>query len=173
MAQEKITTFDDLFRNGLEYVYDAEKQLTQALPKMVEASTSPELKQAFQQHLQETMNHVTRLEQVASKVGIQLSGKDNHVLQAMTKEAEGMMQSTDPSPLRDAALIVAGNQVEHYEMGSYGSLVSYAELLGHNEVISMLQQTLDEEKKADQKLTQVGEQNVNRQAAQMRGQLTH
>lgn len=173
MPQEKITTFDDLFRNGLEYAYDAEKQLTKALPKMAEAATSPQLKQAFQQHLTETQTQVTRIEQVCSKLGIQLTGKTNVVVQAMTQEAEGMIQSSDPSPLRDAALIVAGNQVEHFEMGTYGSLVSYARLLGHDEVISLLEQTLEEEKTADKKLTQVGEQSVNQQAAQMRGQLTH
>jgi ferritin-like metal-binding protein YciE len=172
MSTEKINTFDELFQTGLEYIYDAEKQLTQALPKMAQAASSPELRQAFEQHLEETRTHVQRLEQLCSKLGISPAPKSNIVLQAMTKEAEGMIQSTEASPLRDAALIVAGNQVEHFEIGSYGSLRSFAELLGHGEIIPLLEQTLQEEKKADQKLTQLGETDVNRKASQLRGQYT-
>ncbi len=172
MSTEKINTFDELFQNGLEYIYDAEKQLTQALPKMAQAASSPQLKQAFEQHLKETQTQLQRLDQVFSKLGITKAGKTNQVLQAMTQEAEQMIQNTDASPLRDAALIVAGNQVEHYEMGSYGSLRTFAELLGHREIIPLLEETLQEEKKADQKLTQIAESDVNQQAVQRRGQLT-
>jgi ferritin-like metal-binding protein YciE len=172
MSAVQIRTFDDMFQTGLEYIYDAEKQLTQALPKMAQAASSPSLRQAFEQHLQETKMHVQRIEQVCSKLGIQPSAKTNVVLQAMTQEAEGMIRNTEASPLRDAALIVAGNQVDHFEIGSYGSLRTFAELLGHNEVIPLLDQTLQEEKKADQKLTQVAQTDVNQKAAQMRGQFT-
>jgi len=169
---EKITTLDELFQQGLEYMHDAESQLTEALPKMAQASSSPELKQAFEQHLRETRAHVQRVEQVCSKLGLRPRAKRNSIIEAMIREAEQLIQSTQASPLRDAALIVAGNQVEHFEIGSYGSLCSFAELLGHNEVISLLKQTLEEEKKADQKLTQIGESSVNRQAASLKGQLT-
>jgi ferritin-like metal-binding protein YciE len=172
MSAEKVETFEDLFQTGLEYIYDAEKQLTQALPKMAQASTSPQLRQAFEQHLKETQQHVQRLEQVFSLLGIKSSAKNNVVLQAMTHEAEQMIQHTDATPLRDAALIVAGNQVEHFEMGSYGSLRTFAELLGRNDIVPILEETLKEEKAADQKLTEVGEQQVNREAVQMRGQLS-
>jgi ferritin-like metal-binding protein YciE len=170
MSAEKIQTFDEMFQTGLEYIYDAEKQLTRALPKMAQAASSPDLRQAFEQHLQETEMHVERIEQVFSKLGIRPSPKTNVVLQAMTQEAEGMIRSIAASPLRDAALILAGNQVEHFEIGSYGSLKTYAELLGHSEIIPLLDQTLQEEKKADQKLTEVADTDVNQKAAQMRGQ---
>lgn len=172
MSAERINTFDELFQDGLEYIYDAEKQLTQALPKMAQAASSPSLRQAFEQHAQETQMHVQRMEQVYSKLGIAPSSKTNAVVQAMTHETEGMMRSMDSSALRDAALIVAGNQVEHYEMGSYGALKTFAELLGHSEIIPLLEQTLQEEKKADRKLTEVAETDVNQKAAQMRGQFT-
>lgn len=170
MSAEKITTFDELFQNGLEYIYDAEKQLTQALPKLAQAASSPDLRQAFEHHLQETKMHVQRIEQVFSKLGIRPETKTNSVVEAMRKEAEGMIQHTEASPLRDAALIVAGNHVEHFEIGSYGSLRTFARLLGHNEIIPLLEETLEEEKKADQKLTQVGETDVNPKAVELRGQ---
>lgn len=170
MFTEKITTFDELFQTGLEYIYDAEKQLTEALPKMAQAASAPDLRQAFEQHLLETRLHVQRIEQIYSKLGIRAKAKTNSVLEAMRKEAEGMIRHTEASPLRDAALIVAGNQVEHFEIGSYGSLRTFAQLLGHNEIISLLEQTLQEEKNADQKLTEVGETEVNPKAAELRGQ---
>jgi ferritin-like metal-binding protein YciE len=166
----KMETFEELFQNGLEYIYDAEKQLTKALPKMAQAASSPQLREAFEQHQRETEQHVRRIEQIFSLLGARSSGKSNIVLEAMTKEAEQMIDKTEASALRDAALIVAGNQVEHWEMASYGSLRTFAELLGRNDIVRLLEQTLEEEKQADQKLTQIGEQQVNRQAVQMRGQ---
>jgi ferritin-like metal-binding protein YciE len=172
MKTDKFTTFDELFQNGLEYLYDAEKQLTQALPKMAQAASSSQLRQAFEHHLQETQTHVRRLEQIFSKLDLSPTGKPNTVVQAMTQEAEKMIQNSEASAVRDAALIVAGNHVEHFEIGSYGSLRSFAELLGHREIIPLLEETLEEEKMADRKLTQIGESEVNQQAAQRRGQLT-
>jgi ferritin-like metal-binding protein YciE len=172
MSAEKITSFDELFQSGLAYIYDAEQQLVQALPKVAEACSSSQLRQAFEQHLQETRGHVQRVEQVFSKLGLRPERKTNTILQAMTQEAEKKIQMTDASPLRDAALIVCGNHVEHFEIGSYGSLRNFAQLMGQNEVVSLLEQTLQVEKKADQLLTQIGESSVNQQAAQVRGQLT-
>ncbi len=153
----QVTSLEELFLTGLQYAYDAEKQLTEALPKMAEASTNPQLRQAFQQHLQETREHARRAEQIFSALGKQPETKPNTVVQAMRQEAEKMIQMIQASPLRDAALIVAGNQVEHYEMAAYGSLRNFAELLGNQQCVQSLQQTLEEEKKADAKLTQVGE----------------
>ena len=163
---EQIQSFQDLFLNGLQYVYDAEKQLTEALPKLVQAAQTPELKQAFEQHLQETQEHARRAEQIFSALGQQPQTKPNNVVQAMRQEAEKMIQNIQDPQLRDAALIVAGNQVEHYEMAAYGSLRNFAELMGNQQCVQSLQQTLEEEKKADAKLTQIGESQVNRQAAQ-------
>ncbi len=162
----KIDNVEQLFLNGLKYVYDAEQQLTEGLPKLAQASSTPELRQAFEQHLQETKEHVTRLQQVFKQMGQQPEGNSNAVLKQMSQEAEQMIKNMDQSPVRDAALIVAGNQVEHYEMASYGSLRTFAELLGKQEVVQILQKTLEEEKKADALLTKIGENTVNPKAIQ-------
>jgi ferritin-like metal-binding protein YciE len=171
MSAEKITTFDELFQTGLAEIYDAEQQLVEALPKLAQACSSPQLRQAFEQHLQETRGHVQRLEQVYSKLGLRPERITNTILQAMTQDAEKKIRMIEASPVRDAALTVCGNKVEHFEIGSYGSLRSFAELMGQKEIIPLLEQTLQEEKKADQLLTQIGESEVNPQAAKMRGQL--
>lgn len=160
----KLQTVDELFFTGLKYAYDAEKQLTEALPKMAEFAANPELKQAFEMHLGETKEHVARAEQIFRICGKQPEVKTNSVLKQMTQEAEQMVSSTEKGPIRDAALIVAGNQVEHFEMASYGSLRTFAQLLNKTEVVALLEQTLREEKQADAKLTEIGEQSVNIQA---------
>ncbi len=161
----QIQSPEDLLVNGLQYVYDAEKQLTQNLPKMAQASTTPQLRQAFEQHLKETQGHVQRVEQAFRTLGKQPETKPNTIVQAMGQEVEKMVGMIEASPLRDAALIVAGNQVEHYEMSAYGSLESFAQLLGKQDLAQIFRQTLEEEKKADALLTQVGESQVNPQAA--------
>ncbi len=168
MSSERIDSFDALFQNGLEYVYDAEKQLALALPKMAQAASSPQLREAFEKHLQETQTHAQRLETVFSKLGLEKTGKPNSVVFAMTEEADKMIKNSEPSPLRDAALIVAGTQVEHYEITSYGSLLNYAELLGHKEITLLFAETITEEKQADQKLTEIGESEVNLRASKIR-----
>lgn len=163
----KIEGLQNLFETGLRYVYDCEKKLVKkGLPTMVDASTSPELRQAFEQHLRETQNQVTRLEQVFSIVGQDPDTESNDILDAMTKAAEKQIKSIDPSPLRDAALIESANLVEHYEMGAYGTLVAWARQLGFGDAATLLQQTLEEEKAADAKLTQLGEKTVNPKAAE-------
>ena len=168
----QVQSFEDLFIVGLQYAYDAEKKLTQALPKMAQASSTPQLREAFEKHLKETQEHASRAEQIFKALGKQPETKNNNVVQAMTQEAEGMMQMMQSSPLRDAALIVAGNQVEHYEMAAYGSLVNFAQLLNQPQCVQLLQQTLEEEKKADAKLTEIGESQVNKQAASSRSTAT-
>jgi ferritin-like metal-binding protein YciE len=160
----KIQSVYDLFLSGLQYIYDAEKQLTQALPELAEAACAPQLRQLFEQHLQETKEHVGRIEEVFTRIGAQRQTEPNFVVEQMCQEARQMIQNMDQSEIRDAALIIAGNQVEHYEMAAYGSLRTFAQLLGHEEVVDILQKTLDEEKKADAKLTEVGESQVNIQA---------
>lgn len=162
MAKQSL---EDLFVTGLQYVYDAEKQLVEALPKMAQASSTPQLREAFEQHLKETQEHARRAEQIFKALGKQAESKPNTVVQAMRQEADKMIQSIDQSPVRDAALIVAGNQVEHYEMAAYGSLLNFAKQLGKQECVQPLQQTLEEEKEADAKLTQIAESQVNKQAA--------
>lgn len=160
----KIENLEQLFANGLQYVYDGEIQLTQALPKLAAASSSSQLRDAFESHLKETKEHVKRAEQIFSMLNQQPKPAPNKVITQMRQEADQMMQRTDQGPFRDAALIVAGNQVEHYEMASYGSLLSFAELLGKKDIVKLLQQTLLQEKQADTKLTAVGEKYVNKAA---------
>ena len=162
----KLQNVQDLFLEGLQYAYDTEQQLTQALPKMAQASSTPQLREAFEQHLLETKQQVGRAEQIFQLFGRQPQTKPNRVVQAMSQEVEQMIQNTDQNPVRDAALIVAGNQVEHFEMASWGSLRTYAQLLGNQEAVNLIQKTLDEEKQADAKLTALGENQVNQQALQ-------
>ncbi|MGC2447306.1 MAG: DUF892 family protein [Candidatus Sulfotelmatobacter sp.] len=165
----KIKNLQGLFETGLRYTYDCEQKLVKkGIPSMIEAANSQELRSALQQHLQETQNHVTRLERVFALIGAEAKTEDNDIIDEMTDAAEDMVSATeDGSPLRDAALIVAGNQVEHYEMAAYGSLIAFARQLGIREAAELLQQTLNEEKAADAKLTQLAETTINRQATQM------
>lgn len=160
----KVQSVDDLFVQGLTYLYDAEKQLTEALPKLAEAAENQQLRQAFEQHLSETKEHVSRSEEIFKRLNKQPQANSNAVLKQMRQEAEHMIQNTDKGAVRDAALIVAGNQVEHFEMASWGSMRNFAKLLGKDDVVTIIQKTLDEEKHADAKLTEIGEQQVNIQA---------
>ena len=165
----KIKDFRGLFETGLRYAYDCEQKLSEkGIPNMIEASTSTQLRSALEQHLEETRNHITRLERVFSLIGAEAKTEDNDIIDEMQDAAKDMVSATeDDSPLRDAVLIVAGNQVEHYEMAAYGSLVAFARQLGIREAADLLEQTLNEEKAADAKLTQIGETSVNPQATQM------
>jgi ferritin-like metal-binding protein YciE len=165
----KIESLRDLFEIELRYTYDCEQKLVKkGLPTMIEASTSPELRQALEQHLQETRNHVSRLERVFSVIGADAKTEGNDILDKLTSATKDMIGDIDASLLRDAALIVGGNKVEHYEMAIYGSLVAFAQQLGFRDAAAVLQQTLDEEKAADAKLTQLGETTVNPSAGQER-----
>ncbi len=160
----KIENMQQLFENSLAHAYDCEQQLIKALPKMADASTSPRLRTAFEQHLEETRQHAQRLEQVFTSLGKKPEAQKNSVVREMISVGERIISSTDPSALRDAALIKAGNEVEHVEMALYGSLRDFAQLLGHNNSARLLEQTLNEEKAADQLLTEIAESSVNREA---------
>ncbi len=164
----KVKNLQGLFETGLKYAYDCEQKLVEkGIPSMIEAAGSPELRNALEQHLQETRNHVTRLERVFAIVGAEPKTEDNDIIDEITDAAENMIDATeDGSPLRDAALIVGGNQVEHYEMAAYGSLKAFAQQLGYTDAARLLEETLNEEKAADAKLTQIGETSVNPKASQ-------
>lgn len=162
----KIENLRELFHMGLCYAYDCEQKLVKkGLPTMIDASSTPELRNALEQHLQETRTHVTRLERVFSILGVEAKTKDDDVMDELADGAKTMISAIDASPLRDAALIVSGNQVEHYEMAIYGSLVAFAQQLGLREAATLLEQTLNEEKAADAKLTKIGETTINPNAA--------
>lgn len=160
-----IKTMDDLFLHTLRDIYYAEKQIVKALPDMVEKSTDPQLKQGFQTHLRETENHVKRLEQVFELLGKKAQGVDCPAIDGIIKEANEVAGEVDKKQVMDAALIAAAQAVEHYEMTRYGTLIAWAKQLGRNDVITLLNQTLDEEKATDKKLTTMAESKVNRRVA--------
>ena len=162
----KVKDMRELFGIELKYAYDCEKKLVEkGLPTMIEKAGSSELREALQQHLQETQNHVLRLERVFAAMGEQPATKTNDIFDKMSSAVKDSISNIDQSLLRDAALIVNGNVVEHYEIATYGSLAAFARHLGLAEAASLLDQTLEEEKKADAKLTQIGESMLKPQAA--------
>lgn len=162
----KVQSLRDLFGIELSYAYDCEQKLVKkGLPSMIENATSNELRNALEQHLEETRTHVAKLERVFSLVGIKADTKTNDILDEMTSAAKDSVSNIDDLPLRDAALIVNGNLVEHYEIALYGSLVAFARALHLEEAIIPLGETLNEEKKADALLTEIGETLMNPLAA--------
>jgi ferritin-like metal-binding protein YciE len=165
LFSKDIKTMDDLFVHTLRDIYYAEKQIVKALPDMVEKSSDPQLKQGFQSHLRETENHVKRLEQVFDLIGKKAQGVDCPAIDGIIKEANEVAGEVDKKQVMDAALIAAAQAVEHYEMTRYGTLIAWAKQLGRNEITTLLNQTLDEEKAADKKLTSMAESQVNRKAA--------
>jgi ferritin-like metal-binding protein YciE len=160
-----VKSLQELFELELRYAYDCEQKLVKkGLPSMIEAANSSELRSALQTHLQETQTHVTRLERVFSAIGSNPDTKGNSILDEMTKAAKDSVSNIEDSSLRDTALIVNGNYVEHYEIAMYGTLVAFARQLGIQEAASLLEQTLNEEKAADAKLTEIG-RTINSRAA--------
>jgi len=135
------------------------------IPEMIENANAPELQIALQQHLRETQGQVARLERIFSALGVEAKTKDNDILDEMMSAAKDSVSNIEASPLRDAALIVNGNQVEHYEIALYGSLAAFARNLALQEAAGLLDESLNEEKKADAKLTQIGETVMNPRAA--------
>ena len=147
----------ETFLDEIADLYDAEKQLIKALPKMAKAAEHDELKDAFETHLEETEEHVARLEQVFKAFGAKPKGKKCKAMVGLVEEGEDVIDEE----LGDAALICAAQKVEHYEIASYGSLQSWASLLEESEAADLLQETLDEEKATDEKLTQIAENTIN------------
>jgi len=160
----KIETMEELFLEQVEDLYDAEKRLVKALPKMAEASTSTSLRQAFESHLLETEGHVSRLETIFRLMNKDPKAETCPAMKGLVSEGEDIVSNIDESPLRDAGLIAAANRVEHYEIAAYGSARTFAQTLGLDQAAAILEQTLQEEKKADQKLTQLAEAMVNDEA---------
>ena len=161
-----IKSLRELFEIELRYAYDCERKLAnKGIPSMIENANSPELQSALQQHLRETQGHVTRLERIFSSLGVAPDTKGNDVIDEIISAAKDSVSNIEASPLRDAALIVNGNQVEHYEIALYGSMAAFARNLGLQDVAGILEETLNDEKKADAKLTQIGESVMNARAA--------
>jgi ferritin-like metal-binding protein YciE len=150
-----------LFLDELANVYDAEQQLTKALPKMAKAAQSEDLRAAFESHLEETQNHVSRLEQIAESLGEKLKRKTCKAMQGLVEEGGDLIKELKDSSALDAGLIAAAQKVEHYEIASYGALCAWAKEMGHNDELALLHATMGEEKAADTKLTEIAENSAN------------
>ena len=162
----KLETLRELYIDELKDLYSAETQITKALPKLVETATNSALRQAFEHHLEETRNHVTRLEQIFEGLDESPKGKTCEGMKGLLKEGDERAGEDGDADVLDAGLISAAQRVEHYEIAAYGSARSYAELLGEKEAVRLLTDTLEEEKAADTKLTQVARKiNVEAKAA--------
>jgi ferritin-like metal-binding protein YciE len=162
MANESLR---QLYVEELRDLYNAETQLTKALPKMAKASSNDELRQGFEEHLRQTSEHVSRLEQIFEMLGEKPSGKKCLGMEGLVKEGAETMKEDYEGALMDAAIIGAAQRVEHYEIAAYGTVREFAELLGEDEHVSLLEETLEEEKQTDEKLTQLAEE-INPQAQQ-------
>ncbi len=165
----EVKTLHDAFLDELRDAYDAEKQLTRALPKMVKAASSPKLRQAFESHLEETRGHVTRLEDVFASLDEKVRGKHCDGIEGIIEEGKAVMEEGFDDATMDACLIAGGQRAEHYEMAAYGSLIAWARVMEHTEAAELLQATLDEEKAADATLSTLAEGGINQGAADAAG----
>jgi ferritin-like metal-binding protein YciE len=165
-ATMAVKSVNDLLIDELQDIYHAEKQLVKALPKMAKKAKSDQLRQAIENHLEETKGQVQRLEQVFEKLDAKPRAKRCEAMEGLIEEAEQLMGEIATPEVLDAAMIGAAQKVEHYEIASYGTLSTLAEELGHSEAARLLEQTLEEEKAADQKLNQIALSGVNKSALQ-------
>ena len=159
-------TLHDAFIDELRDTYDAERQLTKALAKLAKAASSPKLRDAFESHLEETQGQIERLEQVFETLDEKARGKHCDGIAGIIEEGKAIMQEDFDQAAMDACLIAAGQRAEHYEMAAYGTLVAWARAMGHTEAADLLQETLDEEKAADEKLSSLAESGINQEAAE-------
>jgi len=157
----KISSLRDLYVDVLKDAYSAENQIVKALPRIAKAVVSPELKTALEQHLEETRNHVDRLEQILDKLGVSPKGKRCKGMEGVLEEGAEFLEADGDDSALDAGFICACQKVEHYEMATYGCARTYAEMLGDTRAAELLQETLDEEMAADQKLTEIAERVIN------------
>ncbi len=162
----KLKTLEDLFVHELKDLFSAENQLVKALPKMAKAATHEELKAGFEEHLEETKGHVTRLEEIAEICGCKLTGHKCKAMEGLIEEGQELISEDAEDAVRDAGLIGAAQRVEHYEIAGYGTARALAAVLGYEEAVELLTQTLEEEKATDGKLTELAENIVNADAAE-------
>ena len=159
-----LDTLKELYVEELRDLYNAENQLIKALPKMAKEASSDELKEAFEKHLEQTKGHVQRLEQVFEELGEKTKGKTCQAMKGLIEEGSEVLKADGEDSVLDAAIIVAAQKVEHYEIASYGSVRTFAQLLGQNKSAELLQQTLDEESEANELLNKLAEDIVNPEA---------
>jgi ferritin-like metal-binding protein YciE len=161
----ETATLHDAFLDELRDAYDAEKQLTKALPKLAKAATAPKLRQAFESHLKETLGQIARLEQAFGLLDEKVRGKHCDGIEGIIEEGKAVMEEDFEGDTMDACLIASGQRAEHYEMAAYGTMVAWARVMGHEDVADLLQENLDEEKAADAKLSTLAEGGINANAA--------
>jgi ferritin-like metal-binding protein YciE len=169
----KLASLDDLLVHELQDIYHAEGQILSALPKMVNAATHPDLKDAFVDHLRQTEGQVRRLEQAFKLLGVPAKGKKCEGMAGLLEEGRKVMAADAEPSVLDAALIAAAQKVEHYEIASYGCVCTYAELLGYDQVHELLGQNLDEEETTDQRLTALAEDVINQDAEDVEFEAEH
>jgi ferritin-like metal-binding protein YciE len=161
-----IDGLKELLEDELKDIYDAEKQLTKALPKMMKKASSEDLRDALNSHLGETETHIERLEQAFDQLGLPARGKKCEGMKHLIAEGDEMIGEAEKGGTRDAVMIAAAQKVEHYEIASYGTIRTWATLLGHDDIAGWMEETLEQEKAADQKLTAIAEGLVNEEAAE-------
>ena len=157
-------TLHEMMLDEIKDLYHAEKQLTKALPKMAKAATNEDLREAFEVHLEETQEQITRLEEVFEALGEKVKAKPCPGMAGIIEEGKETMAEDADGAVMDAALIAAAQRAEHYEIGAYGTCIEWARLMGHTEVVALLEQTLEEEKATDKKLTMLAESEINQAA---------
>jgi ferritin-like metal-binding protein YciE len=167
MKKENDSRLEEFFNDELKDIYWAEKHLVKTLPKMAKAATSKDLKTAFTEHLEVTKGHVSRLEEVFGMLGLKPQAKKCDAIEGITREGESIIEDTKAgTATRDVGLILAGQKAEHYEIATYGGLAQVAKTLGYDDIASLLEQTLAEEKEADQSLTELAENSINEEATE-------
>jgi ferritin-like metal-binding protein YciE len=162
--KEKLESLADLYVHELKDIYSAEKQITKALPKLAKAASSEELRTAFEEHLQETEGQINRLEKIFQRLGESTTGAKCKGMEGLLEEGDEMTKEEASPQVLDAAMIVAAQKVEHYEIAAYGSLCTFAELLGYEEDQELLKETLGEEEETDERLTELAESQINEEA---------
>lgn len=160
----KLESLKDLYVEQLKDLYSAETQIVEALPKLAERASSSDLKNAFQEHLRQTQEQVRRLEQIFQDIGESPKGHTCEGMKGLLKEGEEMIKMQGDAKVIDAGLIAASQRVEHYEIAGYGTVRTYAELLGKDQHVSLLERTLQEEEMTDERLTELAESYVNEEA---------
>jgi ferritin-like metal-binding protein YciE len=160
----KINSFEELLVHEMRDLYDAEQHITKALPKMIDAASSPQLRSAFEQHLEQTRTHINRLEQAFQGVGQVPKGAACKGVKGLIDEGSALIDEKADPAVKDAGLIVAAQKIEHYEIAAYGSVRAWANRLGHERVAELFERTLEEEKQTDKILTELAESSVNARA---------
>ncbi|MGQ0826791.1 MAG: YciE/YciF ferroxidase family protein [Bacteroidota bacterium] len=163
-GQSESSGLQELFEKELKDIYWAEKALVKAIPKMVKNATDEELIAALEEHLAVTEEQVNRVEEVFASIGVKAEAKKCEAMAGLIKEAEEIMSDTEKGIVRDAGIIAAAQKVEHYEIASYGTLCAFAKTLGNDDVVQLLEETLNEEKEADSTLTRIAESSINEEA---------